>query len=212
MRKKVLIISLILIVIGAAAFLGYYLLFVRMVRVPTGAMANTIIPGDHLVAKKLSGDLKRGDIVVFSYPKQPSVKFVSRVVGFPGETIQVRDKWVFINGKKLPERRMFVKGDFDVERLEELSAEGAGPYQVYYGFPREGFQGLSPEMSFGVREPFQIPASQYFMMSDNRDNSFDSRFQGAVPLDLIWGKPTRIYWSESREGKVRWERIGTSVK
>jgi signal peptidase I len=211
MRKKILIISLILIVVGAAGLFGCYLFFVRMVRVPTGAMANTIIPGDHLVVKKLSGDLKRGDVIVFSYPKQPSVKFVSRVVGLPGETIEVRDKLVFINGKELPERRMFVKSDFDVEMLEEVVAEGAGPYQVYYGFPREAFK-LSPEMSFGVREPFQIPASQYFMMSDNRDNSLDSRFQGAVSLDLIWGKPTRIYWSESRERKVRWERIGTSVK
>jgi signal peptidase I len=213
MRKKILIIGLVGVTGTIAALLIYWFFFLWMVRVPTSSMANTIIPGDHLVVKKVWGDIKRGDLVVFSYPKQPSVKYVSRVVGLPGETIEVRDKLVFIDGKELPERRVLVKRNFDVDILEELSAEGAGPYQVYYAFPRAaGDMRTNPDMNFGAKGPFQIPENQYFMMGDNRDNSYDSRFQGTIPRDSIWGKPTKIYWSESRVGSVRWDRISTGVK
>lgn len=113
MRKKLLIAGLILFFAGAVALVTYRVFFVKMIRVPTGAMANTIVPGDCLVAERLLGDVKRGDIVIFRYPSQPLVQYVSRVVGLPGETISVRDTSVYINDKSIPEQRVFVRYPYD---------------------------------------------------------------------------------------------------
>jgi len=219
MRKKILIISLILIVIGAAALFGCYLLFVRMVRVPTGAMANTIIPGDHLIVRKLFGRIDRGNIVVLEYPNQPSTKYISRVVGLPGETIETRDPYVYVNGNPLQEQRVFVNPnyDFDSGVLDELSTEGSGPYRVFYYQRDRKSEPLTrdPKLIFGVKEPFRVPDNQYFVMGDNRDNSYDSRYRGTVPRELIWGRPTVIYWSshadQSHQEKIKSERIGKRV-
>jgi len=190
-----------------------------MVRVPTGAMANTIVPGDCLIVNRLLGDVKRGDIVIFRYPSQPLIQYVSRVVGLPGETIQIRDTSVYINGKPIPEQHVFVKYpyDFDFGVLDEVSSEGSGPYRVFY-FTRDGNAvGILDQsrMKFAGAAPFQIPNNHYFVMGDNRDNSLDSRYQGTVPRDMIWGKPTMIYWSSHQDQfhqkSVKWERLGKRI-
>ncbi len=103
--------------------------------------------------------------------------------------------------------------------LEELSTEGSGPYRVFYYAHVLRSQAVTKDLgqtTFGLREPFHIPDNQYFVMGDNRDNSYDSRYQGAIPRELIWGKPTVIYWSshgdQSHEEKIEWERINKSVR
>jgi signal peptidase I len=97
--------------------------------------------------------------------------------------------------------------------LEELSSEGSGPYRVFYFLRDKANQAGIDVRPFG---PFAIPDHQYFVMGDNRDFSFDSRGYGTVPRELIWGKPTMVYWSSnsdmSHEEKTRWDRIGTGVK
>ena len=218
MRKKLLLIGIVLFVVAGVALVAYRVFFVKMVRVPTGAMANTIVPGDCLVVKRLFGEVKRGDIIIFRYPSQPTIQYVSRVVGLPGETIQVRDNSVFINDKAIPEQRVFVRYpyDFDFGVLDEISTEGSGPYRVFYFKRRENrLPSVNSDMKLAVTEPFHIPANQYFVMGDNRDNSLDSRYQGAVPRDLIWGKPTTIYWSshkdQSHQEKIKWARLGKRV-
>ena len=219
MRKKLLIIGIVVFIVSGVALVVYRVFFVKMVRVPTGAMANTIVPGDCLVVKRLFGEVNRGDIVIFRYPSQPTIQYVSRVVGLPGETIQVRDTRVYINDREIPESRVFVRApyDFDVGVLDEISTEGSGPYRVFY-YRRDDKYSANTDarhLVFGVREPFHIPNNQYFVMGDNRDNSLDSRYQGTVPRDLIWGKPTMIYWSshedQSHQESVKWERLGKQV-
>jgi signal peptidase I len=213
-RKKILIITLVAISIGVFALVVYRVFFIKMIRVPTGAMANTIVPGDYLITKRLFGEVQRGDIIIFVYPSQPAVQYVSRVVGLPGETIFMHDTAVCVNDKPIPEQRVFVKYpyDFVFGVLDEISTEGSGPYRVFY-FKRgeEVLPTASADMKFGVTEPFHIPQNEYFVMGDNRDNSLDSRFQGTVPRKLIWGKPTSIYWSSYADRKVKWERIGKKI-
>jgi signal peptidase I len=203
--------GLVLALLGSVATFYYYF-FLHLVRVPTASMANTIIPGDCLVVKKRAfGEINRGDIIVFSYPKTTAVKYVSRVIGLPRETIEIRGMSVYINGRELSEQRVMVKPAVDADVLPELSTEGSGPYRVYYS-ARDGndeVSGVSPELEdrmFGLKTPFQIPDNEYFVMSDNRDNSADSRYQGAVPRSLVFGKAIMIYWSANRD-RVRWNRI-----
>jgi len=178
-------------------------------------MANTIIPGDHLLVKRRAfGEISRGDLIIFDYPKDRSVKYVSRVVGLPGEAIELRGTSIYINGKELPEQRVIVNQDFESEALEELSTEGSGPYRVFYSQHPTGTSEV--EGVFGTDGPFRIPANEYFVMGDNRDNSEDSRYWGTVPRPLIFGKPTVIYWSVSRtkggDENPRWERVFTKLK
>ena len=217
--KRLIIIGAILILAGIVGLIVFRIFFIKMVRVPTGAMANTIVPGDCLVAQRVFGELKRGDIIIFAYPSDPSVRYVSRVVGLPGETIHVQGTSIYINDKGIPEQRVFVKYSYDFEYgvLEEISSEGSGPYRVFYFKNHDVlFPTVGPEMKFGVAEPFQISQDEYFVMSDNRANSLDSRAKGPVPRNLIWGKPTMIYWSsyadQSHREQVKWDRIGKAVK
>lgn len=202
------------------AFLGlclpglYYVFFLHLVRIPTSSMANTVVPGDHLVIKKRAfGEISRGDIIVFSWPGNEVTKYLYRVVGLPGETIQISGKAVYINGQELAEQRVTVKTIDFQEPLEEVSSnEGAGPYRVFYLTDddpivnREGGD-------FGVQAPFQIPKDEYFVLGDNRDNSADSRNLGTVPRSQIFGKATMIYWSTSPvTDKLRSERIFTRLR
>src|SRR5436853_7262079 len=114
-RKRLLIIGIGALALSGFVLISYRVFFIKMVRVPTGAMANTIVPGDCLVVKRLFGEVKRGDIIIFRYPSQPTIQYVSRVVGLPGETIQVRDTLVYINDREIPENRVFVKTPYDFE-------------------------------------------------------------------------------------------------
>jgi signal peptidase I len=162
---------------------------VQAFKIPTGSMENNLLIGDHLLVNKFSfgptasplertllpvRTIKRGDVIVFKYPEEPSRDFIKRVIGLPGETLELRDKKVSINGQPLDE-----------------------PYVHFLEPP-----GTSPEFrevtSYDVRErygPVTIPPNQYFVMGDNRDNSQDSRYWGFLPRDNIKGKALVIYWS-----------------
>lgn len=223
MRRRIPILSLVLFSLGLAAVPAYYFLFIQLVRVPTGSMANTIVPGDQMVVRKRAfGEIKRGDIIIFEFPKDPSVKYVSRVVGLPGEAIEIRDKVVYIDGNELPEERVTVTPGYGgrFSALEELSSEGHGPYRVFYFSRGPETESLLPtrgtEDEFGTSGPFRIPGGQYFVLGDNRDNSEDSRFWGTVTREAIRGKPSMIYWSsrvdESGEEQPRWERVFRKLK
>jgi signal peptidase I len=222
MKSKKMIALLIVIAILFGAWL-FAALFFRYVKVPTGAMKNTILPGDRLVVNRFAQEIKRGDIIVFRYPKDTSILYVKRVIGLPGESIQIRQQKVYINGAELAEKRAFYAPDdsyeYDLKALKEERSEGEGSYTTLNQSRDETGEDEAlflPPTTFGLKEPFPIPQGHYFVLGDNRDDSLDSRYWGTVPKELITGKPFLIYASVETEKsgaeKIRWKRIFTKVK
>jgi signal peptidase I len=176
---------------------------VQAFKIPTGSMENNLLIGDHLLVNKFIvgpapsalerrllpiGSIERGDIVVFKYPEDPERDFIKRIIGLPGETVELREKVVFIDGKRLDE-----------------------PY-VHFLEPPGTDSGFHEVTSSDVRErygPVTVPANQYFAMGDNRDNSQDSRYWGFLPREYIKGKALIIYWSYAPESltRTRWNRM-----
>jgi signal peptidase I len=206
----------VLAVSGGALLFGRLFLF-RPIRVPTGAMKNTIVPGDHLLAVRMFGNPERGNIIIFQFPpgtserdREGPAEYIFRVVGLPGETIQLRGNTVYINDQPLDEVKVSASEDEDLGPLTVSSTEGTGPYEVFHvrapDEPRE-------ETPFATTTPFRIPADNYFVLGDHRDSSEDSRYRGPVPKDLIWGSASYIYLSVSMDsGEVRTERTLKRVK
>jgi signal peptidase I len=181
---------------------------VQAFKIPTGSMENNLLIGDHLLVNKFvfgpaSGplertllpmrEIRRGDVVVFKYPDEPERDFIKRVIGLPGETLELRNKKVFIDGQPIDE-----------------------PY-VHFLDPDHH---ASEVTSFDVRErygPVRVPEGQYFVMGDNRDNSQDSRYWGFLPRGYIKGRALMIYWSYDPDPnasfitqfltRTRWERL-----
>ena len=179
---------------------GIFVLFVRTFvvqtyQVPTGSMEKTILVGDHLLVNKFAyaprlpalkkflpyRDVKPGDIVVFKKPgddMNPGNVLVKRAVAVGGDTVEVRDKRLLINGQP--------SDDAPIQHIDP---------ETYPNDPSV------PDMArrrdqFG---PFQVPAGSYFGMGDNRDNSLDSRYWGAIPHENIFGRPVILYWSSEAE-------------
>jgi signal peptidase I len=180
---------------------------VQAFKIPTGSMEENLLIGDHLLVNKFvfgptetaaerallpMGTIKRGDILVFKYPVEPDRDFIKRVIGLPGETVELREKRVYINGKPLDE-----------------------PY-VHFLEPPGAASELHEVTSFDVRErygPVTVPANQYFMMGDNRDNSQDSRYWGFMPRENVKGKALLIYWSyEAGREDYEDEGAGATLK
>ena len=174
-------------------------------KIPTGSMEQNLLIGDHLIVNKMEfapmataferailpgRDVRRGDIIVFKYPQDPERDFVKRVVGLPGDRIELHRKKVFVNGSPINEPY--------VQFLEPPSTDG-------------------PPRTEDVREeygPINVPGDQFFMMGDNRDNSQDSRYWEFMPRAYIKGKALFIYYSFDDTqplshifSATRWERL-----
>ena len=136
------------------------------------------------------GKPQRGDIIVFRFPEDEEKDFIKRVVGTPGDTVQLRNKAVLVNGIALDDKSF-------TQRIDPGVIDGA----------------INPRDNFG---PVTVPDGSYFVMGDNRDQSLDSRFWGFVREEKIRGKAFRIYWSWSGQGQmtewVRWERFGKAIQ
>jgi len=166
---------------------------VQAFKIPTGSMENNLLIGDHLLVNKFvfgpsqsrverailpMGTIKRGDVIVFKYPEEPDRDYIKRVIGLPGETVEMKAKKIFINGVPLDE-----------------------PY-VHFLEPPNTETDVHETTSIDVRErygPVTVPPNQYFVMGDNRDNSQDSRYWGFLQRDYIKGKALLIYWSYEAE-------------
>jgi signal peptidase I len=155
-------------------------------KIPTGSMKPNLLVGDHLLVNKFGSapaalglerallplrPIQRGDVIVFKFPEEPERDFIKRVIGLPGDALELRNQTVYINGAPLME-----------------------PY-AHYLFPPAGDEAgeaLDLRRKFG---PVSVPAGHFFMMGDNRDDSQDSRYWGFLPASYVKGRALFIYWS-----------------
>jgi len=170
-------------------------------KIPTGSMEPNLLIGDHLIVNKMifapsaTGverlvlpirDVRRGDIVVFKYPQAPERDFIKRVIGLPGERLELRRKVLYINDQPLEESWAYYASPASME-----SFGASGDLREFYG-------------------PVTVPAGQFFMMGDNRDNSEDSRYWGFLPATYVKGRALFIYFSF--DAGLRWERLLNTVR
>jgi signal peptidase I len=219
--------SLVFTIIFVLVFTSY---IAQATQVPTESMKPTILVGDHFFLDKLAfpanyptairpylphRSIRRLDIIAFKSPTEGNIPFVKRVIGLPGERVEVRGKAVYVNGNKLDE-----------------------PYKIHVDSTVYSADPWTPE-ELKIRDnfgPVTVPPDHYFVMGDNRDNSNDSRYWGFVTWDEIIGKPLFVYWSYESDpyvpgektfrewldgyatvamhffDRTRWFRIGTMVE
>ncbi|MCR4667679.1 MAG: signal peptidase I [Desulfovibrio sp.] len=171
---------------------------VQAFKIPSESMLETLLVGDQLLASKFAygikipfthkyiyrgDDPKRGDVIIFEYPEDPDTDFIKRVIGLPGDVIEVRDKQLYRNG----------------EAVQESYIHFTEPETI-----------RARRDNFG---PITVPPNHYFVMGDNRDNSHDSRFWGCITRESIRAKAWRIYWSWGPGGpnSIRWGRIAKKI-
>lgn len=173
---------------------------VQAFKIPSGSMEDTLVIGDHLLVNKFIygtkvpftdsqiikvRDPRRGDVIVFEYPVDPSKDFIKRVIGTPGDVVEERDKKVYVNG-------ILYQNPHEVHKENDI-------------IPKE----QNPRDTFG---PITVPANSYFVMGDNRDRSYDSRFWGFVTRDKIKGLAFIKYWSwDSDTFRPRLGNIGKLI-
>jgi len=173
---------------------------VQAFKIPSGSMVPTLLVGDHLLVNKFIYGIKipfsdkrilvfkkpqKGDIIVFRYPEDPSRDFIKRVIATEGDVVEERNKVVYVNGQPLNE-----------PYVQHTDSRIKGPFE-----PRDNFG------------PYIVPKNKLFVMGDNRDQSYDSRYWGYVDLKDVKGKAFIIYWSwDSEKNMVRFNRIGKLIK
>jgi signal peptidase I len=163
---------------------------VQAFKIPSGSMETNLLIGDHLLVNKVlyspslgpiedrllgKRPVERGHVIIFKYPDDPNKDYVKRVIGLPGEAVEIRDKIVHINGKPLDEKY--------VHFLEPPLRRDDPEY------------GLRMEDRRDNWGPETVPADKVFVMGDNRDNSRDSRYWGFLPIDQVKGRAVVVYWS-----------------
>ena len=177
-------------------------------RMQTESMAPTILPGDLIMTDKRIDHtsknlgLKRGELVVFKYPRDKNKHFIMRIIGLPGDEIELRGMALYVNGKKWTAQevpQLEGTGDENIKTgtIAFYEKGDSGTYRVFYlqGTAREDFS-------------ISVPEGCCFVLGDNRDISADSRHWGNVPLDDIVSRARLVYFSIAPEGGVRWSRIG----
>jgi signal peptidase I len=185
--------------IGMALLLALFIrtFIVQAFKIPSGSMIPTLLIGDHILVNKLSYGVRvplwghylvefkkpqRGDVVVFIFPEDRTKDFIKRVIGVEGDMVEIRGKKIFVNGRAIDDPHAHFEGE-----------EGGIHVRDDYG-------------------PRRVPPNHIFVMGDNRDRSYDSRFWGYVNLDDVKGKAFLIYWSwDGSDRWVRWERLGDII-
>jgi len=191
-------------------------------RIPSGSMMPTLLTGDFILVNKYAYGIRlpvlntkiletglpqRGDVVVFRYPKDPSVDYIKRVVGIPGDRISYYNKVLQINGQPAEQ----LKGSVYVGKGSGVSMSGASDRIEQLGDMQHHI--LVMPRTPGLEGEYIVPEGTYFVMGDNRDNSNDSRYWGPVPEKNLVGKAFRIWMNwDSANGGVDPERIGMRIQ
>jgi signal peptidase I len=189
-RAWLVAIALVLAAKGSAQVVKHTL--IEAFKMPSGSMAPTLLPGDHMFVKKGRSGVGRGDVVVFEFPHDRGTDYVKRVVAMGGDTVEIRNGIVLVNGADLAQAQIKNEpnpcpgemGAAGCWFARETEPTGARTYTIMF----EGHAAAdAPRVS--------VPEGHVFVLGDNRDNSFDSRQWGFVPIDHIKGKATVIWWS-----------------
>jgi len=206
---------------------------VQPFKIPSGSMIPTLLIGDHLLVNKFIygtkipfmdirifpvEDIKRGDVIVFKFPGNDSVNegvhYIKRAIGLPGDEVNIEGRDVYINGEKIKQvyegnYKYFEQGT-EVTTDKYIDTLSENIFDVIY--KRSSINTTKGKTNF----PITIPEGNIFVLGDNRDNSYDSRFWGFVPIESISGKAFLIHWSWNFDNdnifnKVRWNRIFSSI-
>lgn len=191
-------------------------------RIPSGSLEPTLMTGDFILVNKFDYGVRlpvlhkkvygqnapqRGDIVIFRWPPNPSIDFIKRVVGVPGDHISYVDKKLVINGQAVPQTDIKNTPAFDESGTEWTAAEKS---ENLLGVKHSIY--IDPQKTSHDYRDIIVPDGMYFMMGDNRDDSADSRYWGFVPDKYIIGKAVLVWMSwDSNHTKVRVDRLGKSV-
>jgi len=181
---------------------------VQAFKIPSGSMKPTLLVGDHILVNKFIYGIKipftdrylvrftkpnRGDIVVFKWPRNEKKDFIKRVIGVSGDTVEVKDDALYVNGKRIEREYVGTFSDQHLLRADKyLEFLGEDSYYILDAYRQDE--------NFG---PVTVPKNSLFVMGDNRDNSRDSRYWGFVALNKLKGKAMIIYWSWPE-----WKRFG----
>jgi len=187
-------------------------------RIPSSSMMPTLLIGDFIFVNKYSyglrlpvlntkivdiGEPERGDVIVFRLPSDPSINYIKRLVGMPGDTIRYAGDHLYINDQPVAETLLGVyDGELQPGSILMQEQLGKARHQVL----------LIPGVSGRGDGTFVVPPGHYFMMGDNRDNSQDSRFIGPIPEGNIVGRAVRIWMNWDFPAMPRWSRIGRPVE
>jgi signal peptidase I len=166
-------------------------------------MGPALLAGDYIIARPMHREPTRGDIVTFESPTDSSVLFVKRIVAGPGDTVEMRDKHIFVNARAIDEPYAHYE-EPDIDPISDDFRWQAD----HLTKPTADYRA-----SRGTWGPLAVPLTEYFVLGDDRDNSLDSRYLGFVKRRAIRGFPTRIYFSRDADNaRIRWSRIGTSIQ
>jgi signal peptidase I len=220
--------------IAVFLFLIIKTFIVEAFKIPTGSMENTLLVGDFLLVNKAVygaqipfttirlpafREPQRGDVIVFEFPDRSMVhsddekNFVKRVVGVHGDTLEMLDGAVLLNGRSLEE-------DYVIHSSSggDAIAEDFGWQRNFLVRRAEAHSGYHP--SRNTWGPLIVPEGNYFVLGDNRDNSYDSRYWGFVPDSVVKGQPLVVYYSFERDRvrrapwltNIRWSRLGERIR
>ena len=202
-------------------------------KIPSGSMIPTLQVGDHIFVNKFIYGIripgtnikfgmdirkpKRGEVIVFKYPKDQDKDFIKRIVAVEGDTIEVKDEQLYINGK--PVKRVHESGTpCEYEDFEEVTQRWEHRVCDAWQETLDGHQYTTifnrdvHEMRTYPNQKITVPPGNVFVMGDNRDNSHDSRFWGFVPFELIKGKAMIIWWSSGEPEGIRVKRMGQVIQ